>query len=70
MVDKMLGHNHGFDTQAVLVCQKLSNIMEQKAVHCLSNKPSKIIRWALTEDGTRDVLESDLEQFCKNMYEL
>ncbi len=49
VVDKMQELNHNCNTQTVLVSQKVSNMLKQKAVDCLSDKPSKIIRQALVE---------------------
>ncbi len=48
----------------------MSNILKWKAVDCLSDRPSKIIHWALIENRTLDASESDLEWFCKNMNEV
>ncbi len=55
VVDKTQGNNHNYNTQTALVHQKVSNMLKHKAVDCLSDKPSKIIRQALVEDGTIDV---------------
>ncbi len=51
VVDKTQGHNHNSDTQTALVHQKVSNVLKQKAVDCLSDRHSKIIHLALIEDG-------------------
>ncbi len=59
VVDEMQGHNHNYDTQRALVCKKMSNILKQKAVNCLSDKPSKVIHSAVMKDGTKYTILSD-----------
>ncbi len=59
-VDKMQGHNHNCITQTAVIGQKVNNALKWKAVDCLSDKSSKIIRWAFMEGSTLDVLDSNL----------
>ncbi|KAK7603911.1 hypothetical protein V9T40_004184 [Parthenolecanium corni] len=68
-VDKTQGHEHNFDTPDTLVRQKLSNALKRKAVDNLSEKPAKIIRRALLEDGTDDVTHTDIQRIRRNLYE-
>ncbi len=69
VIDETQWHNHNCNIQIALLYEKVSNMLKQKSVDCLSDKYSKIIWRALMDDSTILVSESDLEQFRKNMYE-
>ncbi len=58
------------DSQTALVCQKVSNMLKQKAVDCLSDKPSKTICRALLKTEYPWHSEITLERVHKNMHEV
>ncbi len=71
VVEETLEHNHNCDTQTALVHQKVSNTLKRKAVNCLRDKLSKIIRRTLMEDGTsryfREWLKTVLQEYFRGV---